>query len=273
MPDGDWQELPPDDAATRRLENSRDADGNMPHGSRTHSEAGPFNRPNGGQERTVTDTYHFLDYQIAGTTGIVFKCVRCGGRHDHYILEGSTLRPDLVYTPIHVAEGQWGQGDGWLGSRVHVTGTELRRIQTYRRPAGGGRETVMISWDERTIDHWEERDYVELSGFRIVVDCATGVGLQYGIRNDDWATDFLAAALDRTRGLSTEATYQLPAAIVASARKALANVERPHAYTQLRDGKLVLALVDRSGEEPRRVGTIHLEKSAVGIAATKYQKE
>jgi len=219
---------------------------------------------NGITTEIVTQTYVYPVFTPSGyDTSIIHKCIRCDKRHDHYIYmepsEGGQARPDLVYTPLHVAENHWGQGRGKLYSAVVITGSSVRRIE---KTTSRGTKIISkeVTWEVKTLNHREERDFVVLDPFKHQIDCISQIQeTAFGLGEYD-AQEYLLAMLSQDQGVSLSVTsFADSAEIMSSVNEVFVNIKNPGMSIKREFNELSVMVIDKEDpKKPVEVGMINL---------------
>jgi hypothetical protein len=262
MPDSDWESMSEVERETwERDYNEKKGDFSAPRSTRRTE------KKEGNTETiTTTDTYSYIEHKGRGVGyALTHKCIRCNGKHNDYLMmdisEGGQMRPDLVYTPLHVNEEQWGQGTGSLYTSVSLYGSLTRRIETITK-RGGRIVRKDVRWEVRTIDHIENRDYVVLKPFSSIIDCKHSMNEDLLGMLTPFSEKMLVAALEQ--GFAS----QLPFSTYADTNRVLMivegvlstlNLKNPFMEMVYEGSEPVLKLYDKSEEHAEQtVGTITL---------------
>ncbi|MEA3246753.1 MAG: hypothetical protein U9Q74_11420 [Gemmatimonadota bacterium] len=269
MPDRPWEQL---NAADSDAWESEYQDPQHSYHSPTRRDRHEETRPDG--TRVATETLVIADVTRRGgafDNDLVHYCDRCDG-HEHRIRAVQGWAVDVAYTPIHVADGKFGQGRGLLYSSIIVTGTLTRRTETRTRPAGGGATHVAVVWETKVLDHTEQRDLVELEPFDSIVDCTLGIeDASFGYAPE--GGELFAMALGQVPGLAVDVAWRDEGEVAAALTTALRGVERP-VFRYGGDAKRPeMVVLSRTATRFTELGRVSLEISRDGatVSATGYR--
>ena len=260
MPDSVWEEL---DGGTQEAWEDQfqdpEADFTMPHRRDESNET----EDDGTRITTIIDTYSEVNLEGHDFSAhLIHKCNKCDGHEDSLrALEGFTV--DVPYTPLHVAEDKFGQGEGILFSSVKVTGHLLRRVETRTRRAQQAAPQVEIVWERKELDHIEQRDLIVLEDFGSIVDCVLGVeesSISYMVPD----TEMFALALARVPILADNVGWTDEGRVIPDLAEALEGIDRPVFRFVGGIGEAEMVLERHAGKETVELGRVTLEVSRDG---------
>lgn len=260
MADGEWESV--EDAESQSLEGQRDsATGALPGHNRSPDE-GPWGPPDprsSEEQRKVIETYSKLDHDGVGESReVTHTCNQCDETHTDTYSEPVPFPTDEE----HAGSNNWGSRTGSRFSAVHVTGKMVRRTEIQgRKPESGGDMSepyaLRHSWEKSTIDHIEQRPYIEWNALA-PVDCIHGVHPRYVtlLRDEDWEASALTALLFRRQLVGAGLSFIDAASVLAEVTAFTKNPEAPIRTNIRIESRAVSIEFVKGGEE---AGTLELE--------------
>ncbi len=261
MPDSAWEEL---DGGTQDAWEDQfqdpDTDFSQPHRRDESRET----LDDGTLIDTTVDTYATVNVEGREyAASLVHKCNKCNGGHVDSLraVEGFTV--DIPYTPLHVSDKKFGQGNGHLYSEVKITGHLLRRVETRTRRTPQAAPQVEIVWERKELDHVEQRDLVVLEEFGSIVDCILGVeesSISYAVPD----TEMFALALARVPILADDVSWTDQGRVIPDLAEALAGIEGPVFRFVGGTGDAEMFVEHQVGKQRVELGRVSLDVSLDG---------